>query len=1122
MNIKIIRNIGISFCGVLGGLYVLFLILPFIASPILNNYVPQINEEIKKSTGLTSSIKEIKLVTTPKLTVGAKVGEFQLLTPDNKEIIDAKDFQIKMSLLSLFAKRIEVDLVRLGEIKANLGLNKDGSFEIEKYFPAKTESLPVEQENQSVQTLPLGLKLSNHLPDIKIGNYNINFADLPAQKLYTIKGNKIEITDFVLNKGVKVFADGNVTLAGREQFKYNIKVNNKIMPDWDLHELVFNPEYLKEGEKQKNEQNIEINILDIFKGLYDYKITANVDSDITLADDSNKGYLNIDNMSVAPNGVVLPPSNAKLDFNGNKINIDSNLYTAQNEVSTIKGFVKTGKKTNIDINFKSGAELANVVRIVNAIAMTFNVKDLQTLSANGKIDADFNVKSDLKTVNSNGHLKVPSAIVRYGLYNITVDKINADIALANNNIDIKNIGFTIFNQPLKLYGLIKQDTSADLHLTADNLSLKGLIVALGQAALLKENQVNSGVVSLKADIVGKLDKIKPTAKVILNNIDIKNIPSNTTVKLPSTNVDIVADGEDFSGTAISTNVKAINPAVTVDIPKLSANLNEETIEVAQTPVKVENINFNLRGKIKNYMSEKISLDFVTTGDIKSKLTGDLHTVKQTLNLNYATTDNSKIVIPMFDKSNMVFNTNLALTGNMANPHVSGILNIPSVNIPEIPVTMENIAAKLNGEMFNGNATVAKFVNNGIVANSITTDFSMKGEKLYLNNLKGSAFDGKFNGDIVYNMSNTKTNVEFKGENMNAEKAIEGAAGIKGALTGTLDFDTKMDLFVYPDFNDLMRSITGNLTFRIEKGAFGKIGRLENFLQANNIIGNTLLKTTVGSFSNIASIKNSAQFDYITGEMTFSNGWANISHIKSTGKSIAYFVTGKYNLINASANVTVLGRLHGSIVKLLGPIGELSAEKILSYIPKLGDLTAKYAELMSTDPDRERTKDIPELSSDTDTYKDFKVDFNGGVESISSVKTFKWLSKVDTSSIEQMSIKDTVKSLKTNINTDINATVTTVKDTVNAVKEQKEQLKQSVNELKNLFRMSPATTTPAETQAANEQANEAAASSETSAPAVTTPAEASAPAATAPASTSAPTEVPQEASAESESSNSMSE
>ena len=101
--------------------------------------------------------------------------------------------------------------------------------------------------------------------------------------------------------------------------------------------------------------------------------------------------------------------------------------------------------------------------------------------------------------------------------------------------------------------------------------------------------------------------------------------------------------------------------------------------------------------------------------------------------------------------------------------------------------------------------------------------------------------------------------------------------------------------------------------------------------------------------------------------------------------------------------------------------------------------------MTTDPDRERTKDIPALSTGTEVYKDFKVVFNGGVESTSSVKSFKWLSKVDTSAIEQTSIKDTVKSLKTNINTDIDSTVKTITET-------KQQLKQSVNELKNLFKL----------------------------------------------------------------------
>lgn len=1067
MNIKLVRNLLIGFISIIGCLYILFLLLPFILSPIINNYIPQVNEEIKKATGLVSSIEDVKLLTTPKFTVGAKIGKFIIKTPDNKEVLNAENFQAKMSLLPLFAKRIELDLVKLDKVDVFLGLNKDGSFEIEKYLPEQIdtqENNETENPEATITELPFGLRLSNHLPDIKVGPYSIKFTDISNGKYYILKGNKAEITDFIFNKRVKVLADGNFTLDNREQFKYNLKINNKIMPDLDLHELVFNPdEESRKGKKKKNKQDVDINILDILHGLYDYKITANVDSDIVLTNEAYKGYLNIDNMSVSPSGLVLPPSDAKLQFNGDKINVDSNFYTAQNEKSTLNGTIKTGKHTNIDLNFKSDADLANLIKIINAFAMTFNIKDLQTLSANGKLDADFNVKSNLKTVTSDGYLKIPSAIVKYGLYNITIDKINTDIALTNNNIDIKNLSFTIFGQPLKLYGLVKEDASADLHLVANNLSLKGLIVACGQAALLKENQINSGLVSLKADIVGKLESIKPTAKVILSNLNIKNIPSNTVIKLPLVNVNIVADGQTFSGTATGTDIKAINPVATVSVPKLSANIKEDVIEITQTPVKVEKINFNINGKIKNYMTEKIALDFVTTGDIKSKLSGDMNVVKQTLNLLFATTENSSMVIPMFDKSKLIFNSNLNITGSIMNPQVSGSVNVPSLSMPEIPVVMENIYAKLHGDILNGSATVGRFVNNGIIATGISSDFSMKGENFYLKNLSGSAFDGNFNGNIVYNMANAKTSVQLKGEHMNAEKAVEGAAGLKGALTGTLKFDTNLNLIVYPDFNDLMRSITGKLTFNIANGAFGRIGRIENFLQAGNILANTVLKSTVASFANLTAIKNSAKFDYISGDMNLANGWANINNIKSTGKSIAYFVTGKYNLINGTANITILGRMDGAIVKLLGPIGDLSAEKILSIIPKLGELTARYATAMTTDPDKERTKDIPKLSTETEIYKDFKIEFNGGIESVSSVKSFKWLSKVDLSAIESMSIKDTVKSLKSNLNNDVNTTVTTVKDTVNAVKEQKEQLKQSVKELKNLFKLQPIDVPATETE-----------------------------------------------------------
>jgi len=1052
MNKNLLKKLTIATVGTIGAVYGLFLLAPFVVSPIVNSYAPMVSDEIQKATGLTSTLEDFKFVTTPKLTVGAKVGKFALLTPNKDEILSAKDFQVKMSLLSLLAKKIEIDLVSLEDLDVKLGVNKDGSFDIEKYLPAPIENQTTETSQTPLEpvVLPFGLRLSNHLPDIKIGGYDVEFIDLSNGKKYEIEGDKTEITDFVLNKGVKILASGKAILQDREQFGYKIKVNNKIMPDLYLHDLVFNP-VVEENVEKKETADFNINILDIFKGIYDNKITANLDVDLTTAKTGKNlvlnGYANADNLSVSPSGLTLPPSDVKLKFKGEKIDINSNLYTAQNEVSTIIGTVKTGKNTNIDINFKSGAELANIMKIIKAVALTFNIKDLQTLTANGKLDADFNIKSNLKTVTSNGYLKVPSARINYGLYNVSIDDINANVELNNNNIDIKNVGFAVLGQPLKFYGTVKQDATADLHLIANNLGLKGLLIAFGQGALLKDNNVNSGTITLNADIVGKLDSIKPTAKVILNNLDIKNVPANTVLKLPNTTVDIISDGKTFSGNAVSTNIKAINPAATVNVPKITANIMPDYIEITQTPVSVEKINFNVMGKVKNYLTEKIVLDFLTTGDIKSTLKGDMNIVKQTLNLVYATTSDSTIVVPMFDKSKLTFNCNIGIGGEMINPILSGIVNVPSLNIPEIPVTMENLVAKLNGPILKGSATVKNFASGGIAAENLVTDFLMKGENFYLNNLKGTAFDGNINGNIIYNMSNFKTSVDFHGKGLNAEKAVKGAVGISNALSGTLGFDTKLTLDVV-DYEEMMKSMKGKLTFKVENGSFGNIGRIENLFGANNIVSNSILKTTVAALSNISAIKETAKYNYITGDMTFSNGWANLTSIKSSGNTLAYFVYGKLHLVNLSTNVTVLGRLDSSVVALLGPLGELSADKLFSYIPKFGSLTSSIVNTLTTNPKGERISEIPALSNGSENYKDFKVIFNGGLESSNSIKSFKWLTDVDTSAIDQVSVKDTIKSLKTTVDTDLTNTVQGVVDTV---KTQKEALKNTATELKNLFK-----------------------------------------------------------------------
>ena len=1046
MNRIFWKRLGILLAGAVVLLYLMFLSCPLILNPLIEGYIPQIKNIIKETTGLDSNLEGVKVVTTPKLTAGLKAEKFELSTPENKKILSAGGFRVKMSLLPLFARRIEIDAVQLDNAEANLLVMSDGTFEVEKYFPKSEETEEkAGSEPAAITGLPLGFKLSNHLPDIEVKNYTLTITDGADE--YTLSGFNTKISDFILDKSIRVKASGKAVLKGREQFSYDVKILNKIMPDMELNELVFNPAPAEEKPKEETER---VDIIGILKGIYANNLTAKANADLTIAREGIKGQAEVTNLSI----INLPPSFVKLKFKENSIDILSDIYTAKSEVSKIDGIIKTGKNPDIDLNFKSKVEIANILKIVKDIAVIFDIKDLQTLTANGSLDANFNIKSNLKTVKSNGYLKIPSADVYYGLYKIGVDNINADVKLNNNNININNIGFSILNQPLKLYGTITSDAVSDLHLTAQDLSLKGLLVAVGQAALMKENQVNSGLISMKADVTGRLDKINPAVKVDLNNINIKNIPSNTTLRLPTTTVGITTDGKTFSGTAKSSNILIVNPCAKISAPQINATIKENEIDIAQTPVTVEKINFNVSGKIKNYLTEKIELNFATTGDIKSTLSGIADIAKQTLNLNFATTESSAIVIPMFDKSKMTFTGNIHITDSMMNPILNGTINIPSLEIPEIPVVMSGADIKLNGHILKGSAAVQKFASGGIEAQNLTGDFSLKGDNFYLNNLKGDAFDGKINGNIIYNITNAKTSVEMSGENMNAEKTVRGGVGIKNAISGTLNFNTKLSLTV-TDYNEMMKSLAGNLKFNVKNGAFGSIGRLDQLLLAGNIISNSVLKTTTQTLVNNTSLADTAKFDYIDGNLNFKDGWAKIEPIKSSGAMLAYYISGKYNLINSTTNVNLLGRLDAQIVAKLGPLGQLSAEKLLSYIPNFGSSTAKIVNALTADPKNENTDAIPALTSGSTEYKDFKVQFNGGLESTSSIKSFKWLTDVDTSAIETKSVSETVKEITTSVNEDLTNTVNSVKEAVSASKEEwnatKEQWKNSAEELKNMLK-----------------------------------------------------------------------
>lgn len=88
----------------------------------------------------------MKVLTTPKLTVGAEVGHAEVALPTGEKFVTVDNVQAKMSLIPLIAKRVEIDMVGADNLNINLKVKKDGRFLLEDYIP---------QENQKMKNYQL-------------------------------------------------------------------------------------------------------------------------------------------------------------------------------------------------------------------------------------------------------------------------------------------------------------------------------------------------------------------------------------------------------------------------------------------------------------------------------------------------------------------------------------------------------------------------------------------------------------------------------------------------------------------------------------------------------------------------------------------------------------------------------------------------------------------------------------------------------------------------------------------------------------------------------------------------------------------------------------------------------
>lgn len=1117
------KKLGIVLGSTFASLYLLFLILPFILSPIANSYCDKISDLIKSSTGFDTKIEGLGIVTAPNLSAGVKVKNFSLSIPASEEpLLSTEKFNIRIALLPLILKKIQLDNISAKTLNSTLVVKKDGEFLFEDYLPQTKE-----QEASSMTSLPYGLKLSNRLPNVKIKDYKLTFVDALNDKSYFVKGEKFKVADFVLDKKIKLSTTGQVVLDNNIVSNFDLKINNKIMPNVQLDDLVFPKAVKVEEEQEKTTVKMPFDIIDVFNSINENglhaDVTTNVKTSGTLKSPNLKGIIDVNALTVTVNGKKLPESYANLKFKGNKTDIDSIFFTSddENEKTQIIGNIHSGKNPAIDLTLRSNAKFNNMIRLIDSIAKSFDRNDFDTLSAKGGIDADFNINSDMKKVSSTGYLKINPSSLTYGLYNVVIDNITADIDLMNNNIDIKKAGFSVLGHPLKLSGTIENNSNTDLKLTADKLPIKGLLVAFGQAAILKDNDIKNGTLSLNTIIKGKLKELKPEINANVNTLDILNKPADVRLLLSDAVIKLICETKTFTGDIDVNSLVLKNATASITVPKTKIVMDSKDINIKHSYILVNNSRVDFSGLVKNYLNDKLNINISAKGNVASadimafvpsdlramfpyagklpielvvkgdskiqdicfkltanpanyikfadidllknkttKLHTDIRLAGDTLSftdsglwagsksiatleggisklysnpkLNLIISVPHQISFPIWglNNSNISVKGDAAIVGDMLNPQVKGALNFSDISSKDLDFELKDMTANLNGDILNGSANAKKFKFGGLEASDISSKISLKNyNNLYLSDLSATSFGGKVNGKISYGISDSSIGVEMNGSGINSTDAINGAIGIKNALTGTLGFGAKLVMQGVTD-REIMNSMKGNVNFTIDDGRFMGIGRLENLVTAQNIASNSILKAAISSLSTFSTVQESDKFKNITGNITLANGNANITSIKVAGPLMSYYVKGTYYLLPNSATLTILGRLDSKVVSCMGVLGELSADKLLSYIPKFGAMTSKFLKQLTADPANENTELIPALTNGSTNYKDFKVIFNGPVESSSSVRNFKWLSTCDTT---QMNVKKDLENAKEAVKNNINNKVENAKNTAQNVK-----------------------------------------------------------------------------------------
>ena len=613
---RFLKYVGYTIFGLFILSYLGFLfVLPNIVD--LNEFKPDIQKITEEQSGLKVNFENVKIVTTPLLGAGIKADNISVKLPDNSLLFSADNFKTRISLPSIFLLTVKVSCLEINKPFINLEIVNNENFKVVKLVEdilnqGKEQKLeegqPVEQTKEPMFN-PAWIRIK--APCIRLNNYKILVNDLKSKHYLDLHGEELTLGYFN-GKSAKVKTSAELYSDTNKNITANVNIDT------------FLPEFgTKLDEEDDPAERVEIPFVNPVTMYRNYDLKANLDTKLRIRNHNENltsyGHFDIDNISLKVGNIKLPESYFRAKTFGSNVNLDTNIYAAQNQNIQLLGKLNYSKHPKLDMYIKTAdIKFNDLVLLTRAFMDSLHIyNELADVRAEGSLKADCYIKTNFKKLTSSGSINVNNGGISVKNFGKVLSKANICIKLDNNVLDVRNSGLLVGNSPINIDGKIDEKSVADINIKADSIPLPVLFNAFAPKEIRNTYNFKSGNASLDMGLKGKLKNAVAGAKFGIDNLNISDKSINITNK--NLNGEIFVQNNDLAGKINNSDFVIYIPQTKskLAVPKFHTEIADKNITVAENSIL-----FNDKSKL-NYTASII--DYTKLKSLSAILYGNIQT-----------------------------------------------------------------------------------------------------------------------------------------------------------------------------------------------------------------------------------------------------------------------------------------------------------------------------------------------------------------------------------------------------------------------------------------------------------------------------------------------------------------